>query len=203
MAYKNKVYVSFDGDNDIHYYWLMRAWKQNDKTHFNFYDAHDLNAARDSSTEETITHELRDRLLDAKTFVVLIGESTRSLYKFVRWEMEQALSLNLPIIGVNLNGLRFQDTDLCPPIIRDELAVYISFNPAILQHALETWPAKHNSLKQQQKAGPYYYKEESYVELGLGSAKEKLRAADLSQRKARSPKEFFLPRRKSPLQKTR
>ncbi len=42
MAYKNKVYVSMDADNDLHYYYLMKAWKQNDNTEFNFYDAHDI-----------------------------------------------------------------------------------------------------------------------------------------------------------------
>ena len=203
MAYRNKVYICFDGDNDIHYYWLMRAWKQNDKTNFNFYDAHDLNTARDSSLEETIKRKLRKRLLNAKIFVVLIGESTRYLYKFVRWEMEQALALNLPIVGVNLNGLRFQDTDRCPPIIRSELAVYVSFNAAILQHALETWPEKHNFLKQQQKSGPYYYKEDAYVKLGLGTTKERLKATELSQRKAKSSNEFSFWRGNSPLRRTR
>ena len=29
MSYRNKTYVAFDGDNDIKYYWLMRAWKKN------------------------------------------------------------------------------------------------------------------------------------------------------------------------------
>ena len=159
MAYRNKVYVSFDGDNDINYYWLMRAWKQNDKTNFNFYDAHDLNSARDSSLEETIKRKLRQRLLNSKIFVVLIGESTRYLYKFVRWEIEQALALDLPIIGVNLNGLRFQDSERCPPIIRGDLAIHISFNARILQYALETWPDNHNSLKRQRVSGPYYYKQ--------------------------------------------
>ncbi len=167
MAYRNKVYVSFDGDNDINYYWLMRAWKQNDNTLFNFYDAHDLNTARDSSLEETIKRKLRERLLNSKIFVVLIGESTRYLYKFVRWEMEQALALDLPIIGVNLNGLRFQDSERCPPIIRDKLAIHISFNARILQHALETWSGNHNSLKQQGRSGPYYYKQNIYTSLGL------------------------------------
>ena len=203
MAYRNKVYVCFDGDNDIHYYWLMRAWKQNDKTNFNFYDAHDLNTARDSSLEETIKRKLKERLRNAKTFVVLIGESTRYLYKFVRWEMEQALALNLPIIGVNLNGLRFQDTDRCPPIIRSELAVHVSFNAAILQHALETWPAKHNFLKQQRKSGPYYYKEDIYAQLGLRTTKEELKAIDPSQRKAKSSKEFSLWRGTSSLRRAR
>lgn len=166
MTDKNKVYVCFDGDIDIRYYWLMRAWKQKN-TIFDFYDAHDLNTACDSSLEETIKDKLRERLQHAKTFVVLIGESTRYLYKFVRWEMEQALDMGLPIIGANLNGLRFQDSDRCPPIIRDELAVHISFNALILQHALKTWPENHNTLKKQNASGPYYYKQNIYTDLGL------------------------------------
>ena len=46
MPYRNKTYVCFDGDNDIHYYYLMKAWKQNDSMSFNFFDAHDLNTSR-------------------------------------------------------------------------------------------------------------------------------------------------------------
>lgn len=168
MAYRNKVYVCFDGDNDIHYYWLMKAWKQNDNvSYFDFYDAHNLNTARDSSLERSIKRKLSDRLRNTKTFVVLIGESTRYLYKFVRWEMEQALALDLPIIGVNLNGLRYQDPNRCPPIIRDELAVHVSYNAAILQSALETWPAHHRSLRHQGKTGPHYYLQNHYEALGL------------------------------------
>ena len=49
MAYRNKVFISFDGDTDMHYYRLMRAWKQSDYTDFNFYDAHDLTQARDTA----------------------------------------------------------------------------------------------------------------------------------------------------------
>lgn len=167
MVYKNKTYVCFDGDNDIHYYRLMRAWKQSDGTNFNFYDAHDLNTARDTSLEQTIKQKLRERLINSKILVVLIGEKTRYLYKFVRWEMEQALSMNLPIIGVNLNGLRQQDPNRCPPIIRNELAVYISFNASIMQHALENWSQSYYTLKQQGKNGPFYYNDSIYKRLGL------------------------------------
>lgn len=42
MAYQNKTYVAFDGDRDIHYYRLMKAWRQNNNIYFNFMDAHDL-----------------------------------------------------------------------------------------------------------------------------------------------------------------
>lgn len=102
MAYRNKTYVAFDGDNDIHYYRTMKMWKQNDKSDFNFFDAHDLNNARDTSSEDTIKRRLRERLSNSKVFVLLVGDGTRYLYKFVRWEIEQAVKLNLPIIVVNL-----------------------------------------------------------------------------------------------------
>ena len=39
MAYRNKTYVCFDGDNDIRYYRLMQAWKQNDNTNFDMFIA--------------------------------------------------------------------------------------------------------------------------------------------------------------------
>ena len=167
MAYKNKVFVSFDGDKDIHYYRLMRAWKQNDNSSFNFYDAHDVSSSRDTSTEETIKRSLRTRLNATKVFVLLVGEGTRYLYKFVRWEIEQALSLELPIIVVNLNGLKGIDTHLCPSILRDELAMHISFKSAILQYALEKWSSQYYRLKDNLKTGPYYYDAHIYNKLGL------------------------------------
>lgn len=98
MAYKNKTYVAFDGDNDIRYYNLMKAWKQNDNSNFNFFDAHDINNALDSSTEETIKKRLRERMANSKVFVLLVGESTRYLYKFVRWEIEQAIKENFQLL---------------------------------------------------------------------------------------------------------
>lgn len=167
MAYRNKTYVCFDGDTDMHYYRLMQAWHQNDNSEFSFYNAHDLNSARDTSLEESIKRQLRERLRNSKVLVVLIGENTRYLYKFVRWEMEQALALSLPIIGVNLNGFRQQDPERCPPIIREELALHISYNPAIMQHALENWPNSHASLRTEGRTGPYYYNANVYRQLGL------------------------------------
>jgi hypothetical protein len=167
VAYRNKTYVCFDGDTDMSYYRLMQAWHQNDNTPFSFYNAHDLNTARDTSQEESIKRQLRERLANTRVFVVLIGANTRYLIKFVRWEMEQALSLRLPIIGVNLNGVRQQDPDRCPPVIRKALAVYVSFNVKIMQHALENWPATHATLQLQGQAGPYYYQQPTYQQLGI------------------------------------
>ena len=167
MPYRNKTYVCFDADNDIHYYRLMLAWKQNDKTNFQFYNAHDLNRLLPTSTEETIKRKLRERLRNTKVFIVLVGKSTQYLYKFVRWEMEQALRLNIPIIAVNLNRKRQKDESRCPPIIRDELVVHVSFNARIVQHALENWETEYHNLKREATSGARYYNLSVYKRLEL------------------------------------
>ncbi len=167
MPYQNKTFVSFDGDSDMSYYRLMQAWKQNDGITFNFYDAHDLNTARDSSQEASIKAQLAERMRNSKVFVLLVGERTRYLQKFVRWEIEQAVSRELPIIAVNLNGRRSMNVERCPPVLQGELAIHVSFNAAIMQHALDNWPASHMENQRTRKTGPYYYNETIYKRLGL------------------------------------
>ena len=149
-----------------HYYSLMKAWKRAKNTTFNFHNAHDLNNARDTSLEESIKRQLRIRLSNSKLFIVLIGDRTKFHTKFVKWEMEFALRLDLPIIGANLNGSR-KKTSLCPPAIRDELAVFVPFKQKIIEFAMNDWPDQHDELKEQEETGAWYYPEKVYERLGL------------------------------------
>lgn len=166
MAYRNKVYVSMDADTDLHYYYLMKAWKQNDSSTFNFYDAHDINTILDKS-EESIKAGLMERFRNTSVFVLLVGEHTRYLYKFVRWEIEQAIKRELPCIVVNINGLRRQDDERCPPMIKGKLAVHISFNSRIVQYALENWPQFHEIKKREGVISAFHYVDSTYRGLGL------------------------------------
>jgi hypothetical protein len=162
----NKTYICFDGDTDMDYYRLMTAWHANKKMSFEFQNAHDLNTARDGSQEESIKRQLRARFDKSRDFIVLIGEKTKNLTKFVRWEMEVALDLGLPIIGVNLNGGRNQD-DRCPAIIRNELVAYVNFGPKIIEYAMSNWPAEHVKLKNEGTSGPRFYNDNIYASLGI------------------------------------
>lgn len=170
MAYRNKVYLCFDGDNDIHYFYLMKAWHHNQRDFFkdfNFFDAHELNYARDTSKEASIKSQLLERLYNSNLFIVLVGEQTKYLYKFVRWEIEQAIKQEIPIIAINLNGKRGMDENRCPPFLQDKVALHISFNQKIIEKAINEWIALHNQFKSQGKSGPFYYKPEIYSKLGL------------------------------------
>jgi len=163
----NICYSCFDGDNDIHYYRLMTAWHANEKFDFTFVNAHDITQARDTSTEETIKRSLRKRLIASDTFLVLIGNKTKNLYKFVRWEIEIALELGIPIIAVNLDGQRTINYELCPPILRNELVIYVPFNHKIIDYAIKNWPASFRKHANSGKTGPYIYDKDVYKQIGL------------------------------------
>lgn len=166
MAYKNKTYVCFDGDNDIKYYRLMQAWKENDKIAFNFHDAHDLNNLREGSKEETIKKKLRERLKNTKVLIVLIGSKTKNLYKYVRWEIEWAIENDIPIIAVNLNKHK-GISKFCPPILKDKLAIHVPFRQKVIDYALNNWPALHKKRKKEGICEPREYKDSVYEELSV------------------------------------
>ena len=128
MGYRNKTYIIFDGDNDndMWAYAFMKGWKQNDNVDFDFYDAHEMNRLLDGSSEETVKRKLRERLTNTKQAIVLIGDSTKDLHRYVRWELEACLDLGTPIVASNLNGKRKLDPNLCPPIIKGKPVVHVS-----------------------------------------------------------------------------
>lgn len=121
-------------------YAYMKGWKENDNIDFDFYDAHDIKPLTDRASEDTVRQRLRERLSSTKQVLVIIGENTKNLYRFVRWEMEIALKLELPIIAVNLNGMRGYDPERCPPILRDKYIVHVPFKRDIIKYALDNFP---------------------------------------------------------------
>lgn len=164
MAYMNKTYICFDADTDIRYYRLMQAWKEHEHHVFNFHNAHEINNLRDGSSEATIKAKLRERLKNTKVLVVLIGSNTMHLDKYVRWEIEYAIENDIPIIAVNLNGSRDRDA-LCPPILRNKLAVFVPFGQKIINHALNHWPAQHAAHKSASEIQTYRYIDSVYDNL--------------------------------------
>lgn len=66
-------------------------WRENNHIDFDFYDAHDLNTARDSSQIESIEKQLRVRFDNSKVFMIIVGDATKNNRKFIPWEIDQAI----------------------------------------------------------------------------------------------------------------
>ena len=109
---------------------------------------------------------LRERLGNTRQAIVLLGPATKYLYRFVRWELEMCLSLGIPLTAVNLTELRQMDPDRCPPIIRDEYVVHVSFKMTVIRQALDGFPGKYFQ-RQANTRGPSVYNDSVYAQLGL------------------------------------
>ena len=169
MAYRNKIYVCFDADEDMDYYNLLKAWNKNENFDFLMYNAHELNNLRDGSKEQTIKRKLKERLDNSKLMIVLIGKNTKYLYKYVRWEIEQAIELDIPIIAVNIvkdsdgkYNRKLDDTN-CPKILKETMALHVAFREKILSKAIEEWPSAYKDPKYLY----YYYEDYVYRTFGI------------------------------------
>lgn len=161
------TYVIFDGDKDRYAYAFMRGWKVNERVEFDFRDAHDLGQMTGRAQDETyVKSELRKRIVASKQVIVLVGESTKNLRKFVGWEVDLAVSLGLPIIVVNLNEKRQMDSDRCPVPLRTGYVVHVAYKRAIIKHALEHFPSEFAS-RDRNLTGARCYNDEDYRKLGL------------------------------------
>jgi hypothetical protein len=169
VSYRNKTYVAFASE-DIRYYRLMEAWRESEHIDFSFFDAHDLYVARDTSTDVTIKRALRERMNNAKQFVLLGSASAKNKggdgKSFLAYEVATMVSLDLPVVVANLDGDRTVDRAFIPkPLLDvDYYTLSVSFQPAIIKYALDNYaPAYAGS----DKSGPYQYDAKTYSTLGL------------------------------------
>lgn len=169
MSYRNKTYVAFASE-DIHYYRLMEAWRDNKHIDFDFYDAHDLYISRDTSRPETIKRNLRERMKNAKQIVLLGSAAARRKggdgQSFLAHEVDVAIEFDLPVVVANLDGDRTVDRTFIPEPFLDEdyYTLSVSFQAAIIQYALDDYAPRFSSNG---KIGPRQYKPHVYEQLGL------------------------------------
>jgi MTH538 TIR-like domain (DUF1863) len=169
MSYRNKTYVAFASE-DIKYYRLMEAWRDNDHIDFSFFDAHDLYISRDTSKPETIKRNLSERMKNVKQFVFLGSAAAKRKggdgTSFLAYEVETMISLDLPVVIANLDGDRTVDRGFIPKSLLDAeyYTLSVSFQTKIIQYALDNYATNYMSSA---KAGPHQYPDKVYTRLGL------------------------------------
>lgn len=166
MGYRNKTYVIFDGGEDMWAYGFMLGWKANERMEFDFHNAHDLKPLTDRANEDTVKRSLRHRLNNTKQAIVVVGEKTKNLFRFVRWEIETCLDMGIPIVVVNLNKKKEMDATLCPPILRGTCSIHVPFRAKAIQHALDDFCDNFSAYKKKGMTD-LYYPADVYTRLGI------------------------------------
>lgn len=151
---------------------MMTAWKKNQGIEFNFYDAHDINTALDTSQPETIRRRLSERLANTKQCVVLISDTTKPKAArsdtFLYYEVEAINRSELPVVFVNLNKSRRTQRAKLPTTLTERYSISIPFGQKIIMHALDEFPEDFaENARSGSKTGPYHYVDSVYERLGL------------------------------------
>jgi hypothetical protein len=98
MAYKKKVFVSYDYDNDRHYKNLLLAWDANKLFDFSIHD-HSADVSVNSTKATAIKSVLSRYINETTYFLVIVGAKTHKS-AWVKWEIEKAVELKKRIVAV-------------------------------------------------------------------------------------------------------
>lgn len=130
MHYRTKTYIAgeWDGDQDA----IKQLHKWNDSEHWSlsFMDAHDLTQARDSSLNCTIKDSLAKRLNRSKTFVLIVGNNTKSARS---GSCHYCKNYNSDYLNCDNDGAvdyRSYIEYECDKAIKDELKIVVLYNAA-------------------------------------------------------------------------
>jgi len=148
----------------------MKAWRENESIDFSFFNAHDLYEARDTSKPESIKSQLRERMKNAKQFVLLGSVTAKKKgsdgTSFLAYEVNTMLKLGLPIVVANVGGGRKGNTANIPKPLLDAkyYMMCVSLQPKIIQYALNNYAV---SYADSSKTGSYQYNTGVYTSLDL------------------------------------
>lgn len=137
MRSRTKTYIAADWTGDINAVEQLHKWNDSRYWGLSFQDAHDITQSNDSSKNCSIKASLRTRLDISKTFVLIVGNGTKSrragecnyCFKnnecnnssnksFIEYECDKAVRDGIKIVV--LYNLAMVNRAKCPDILRDK-----------------------------------------------------------------------------------
>lgn len=109
MAYRNGVYVAFNGcgtavptESDIKYYNMLKAWDENPDHNFMITNSHEKTyQVKDSSSKETLENRLMERMRNSTIMLLLVTKNSNENRGMLQWEIKKCVkTYNLPVIIV-------------------------------------------------------------------------------------------------------
>ena len=152
----SRTVVGF-GPTDLEDYWEMLTWKTTENIDFNFIDC-GLYDDPQNDNEQYVKEKVREVMKATDRYALLISEDTKFKCKYIRWEAQVAIEKGCTIIGINLDGIREIDEEICPAVLHNIGATFVAFSPQIVAYAIE-----HFKMKDK---GNWNYDDDLYEELG-------------------------------------
>ena len=79
MVYRTKTYIAGDWTGDSDLITKLDEWNKRDNLALSYVNVHEVTQSNDDSSNCSIKRSLRKRMSISKTFVLIVGKTTRSL----------------------------------------------------------------------------------------------------------------------------
>lgn len=101
----DKVFISYDYDEDRRHKNLLHAWAENDSDHFKGIEFEDASTDVSINSEDpaAIKRAISRRLKTCDKIIVLIGKKTHKS-SWCEWEIDKADELGLPFVAVKIES---------------------------------------------------------------------------------------------------
>lgn len=161
-----KIFVCYDHEKDVAYFNILKSWLSGDD--FTIVTGCSVSEAMVSSRALTSrVAMLEQKLHNVSAFILIVTENARNLSMQMLWEVNVALNKDVPIIAMNINGLRYIDENNCPTLLKNKHVLHIANNSKVLEKALEIWPTYYKEHKKEAGQGARFFKDEFYRSLGI------------------------------------
>lgn len=157
-----KIYVAFDLEKDLKYFKEMETWKDSKGNNFNLINGYEFLSELDKVNDDILKAKLQEKMRQAEMVVIILGTGTKSMRKLTRWQVEYAINNYFPIVVMNLNRIQSVDYDRCPTVLKTALAIHTTFDPSMLELAINDWPNRSKTLRSEEKKGAFKYGNDIY-----------------------------------------
>lgn len=128
--YRTRAYLAADWENDKEVIDKLRSWNDSNYWGLNFSDAHDLTQSKDSTLNCNIKASLGKRMDASKTFVLIVGEKTKSLRAgSCYYCRDYDFSGHGCKHGWSVSSKSFIEYE-CDKAVRDDLKIVVIYNSA-------------------------------------------------------------------------
>lgn len=158
----DKIFVIFDFEKDLKLYNEMETWKNSEGESFNLVNSYETYKLLDKEQDEKIKELINLKIEGSSLATIILGQGIKSMRKLVKWQIEAAITLNIPLVVMNLNRIQSVDYDRVPSALKNVLALHTIFDPTMLEVSLHDWVIKFRDFKNNDKKGPYKYSLKTY-----------------------------------------
>ncbi len=106
----NRIFISYDYDNDRIYKNLLLAWDKNSEFNFSFYDE-SVDVSVNSDAAAVIRRVISGKIRNANHFLCIVDTNTHQS-DWVEWEIRKAIELNKKIVAVKIKSTNSTPTAL-------------------------------------------------------------------------------------------